>query len=384
MAGSGKHRLARCVEGRGVTLIRKLYEGAPADCINLGLGQPTDPIPVEARDAAASVLARGLVQYTPTAGLSHLRSAVGQRVYEGAPPESVLITSGSQEALWVSVMGLVNPGEDVLFPEPGYPAYRAVTEMVGARPVPVPITFEGRWRLDPEAVLRAWTPNTRLVILGSPANPTGMSAGSNTDMARLYRTCVERDAYLLVDEIYAPITFHQTHGPLHRLGDRVISVSGVSKAFSCTGFRVGWIFAHPDVIRGLMPLHQQVALCAPTVGQHAALACMTLWGEEHFGRLRALYAKRRDAALEALDEIEGVRFHDPDGSFYVMTDVSSYAKDTFALAMRVRDEAHVITAPGEAFGPGGEGYLRISFATEPARIREGIERLGRILQRPRA
>src|SRR5688572_24011521 len=123
MTGSGKHRLARCVEGRGVTLIRKLYEGAPADCINLGLGQPTDPIPAEARDAAASVLQRGLVQYTPTAGLSHLRAAVGQRVYEGAPPESVLITSGSQEALWVSVMGLVNPGEDVLFPEPGYPAY---------------------------------------------------------------------------------------------------------------------------------------------------------------------------------------------------------------------------------------------------------------------
>lgn len=380
MTGSGKHRLARCVAGRGVTLIRKVFEGAPQDCINLGLGQPTDPIPAEAREAAAAMIGRGLVQYTPTAGLSHLRSAVGQRVYGGSPPESVLVTSGSQEALWVAVMGLVDPGEDVLFPEPGYPAYRAVTEMVGARAVPVPVTFENRWRMTPDAVLQAWTDKTRMVILGSPANPTGMSAGADEDLARLHERCAERGAYLLVDEIYAPITFHQTHGPAHRLGDRVVSVSGVSKAFSCTGFRVGWIHADPEIVRGLAPLHQQVALCAPTVGQHAALACMGLWGEERFRELRTVYARRRDAALEALDEIEGVRFHDPDGSFYVMADVSRYATDTFALALRLRDEAHVITAPGEAFGSGGAGFLRISFATDPARIREGVGRIGRLLE----
>ena len=140
-------RFARCVSGRGITLIRRVYEGAPAGCINLGLGQPTDPAPEAAIAAAKAMLDRGVVAYSPTAGIPELRAALAERVY-GSRAESVLVTSGSQEALWVTLMGLVDPGEDVLFAEPGYPAYRMVTEMIGARAVAVPTRFEDKWRLE--------------------------------------------------------------------------------------------------------------------------------------------------------------------------------------------------------------------------------------------
>jgi aminotransferase len=372
-------RLARCVEGRGITLIRRVFEGAPADCVNLGLGQPTDPAPDVALDAARAVLDGRMLAYSPTAGFPELRRLIAERVYADPDPASVLVTAGSQQAAWVTLMGLVNPGEDVLVPEPGYPAYRMIAGMIGANPVSVPVTFESGWRLDPEAVERAWTERTRALIVASPSNPTGMFAGTQRDVERLASLCAERDAWLVADEIYAGIRFVEGHRPLGELGDRVVAVDGLSKAFSCTGLRIGWIHARPEVIRGVMPLLQQVALCAPTIGQRVALACLATWGPELFAELRERYGRRRDAACAALREIPGVRFHEPEGAFYVLVDVSAYARDTFELAMRLREEARVITAPGEAFGPSCAGSLRISFVSDPPVVREGVSRIASFL-----
>ena len=372
-------RFARSVQGRGITLIRRVFEGAPAGCINLGLGQPTDPAPDAALAAAHAALDRRVVAYSPTAGLPELRAALAERAYQDRA-ESVLVTSGSQEALWVILMGLVDPGEDVIFAEPGYPAYRAVTEMIGARAVTVPARFEDGWRLDPDAVAAAWTDKTRVLIVGSPGNPTGMFAQDQAGMERLYRLCEERGAWMIADEIYAPINFTSPHRPLHLLGDRVLAIGGMSKAFSGTGFRVGWIHALPELVQGLMPLHQQVALCAPTIGQHAALACMDRWGAPIEAELRARYEPRRAAIIESLRAIPGVRFQEPEGAFYVFVDVSAFTKDTLSLALRLRDEAKVITAPGESFGAAGAGFIRLSFVAEPDVIREGIRRIADALK----
>lgn len=373
-------RFARCVQGRGITLIRRVYEGAPAGCINLGLGQPIDPAPEAAIAAAKAVLDRRVVAYSPTAGLPELRAALARRVY-GGRAEGVLVTSGSQEALWVTLMGLVEPGEDVLFAEPGYPAYRMVTEMIGARAVAVPSRFEASWRLEPEAVEAAWTDRTRAVIVGSPANPTGMFANAQEGMERIHAICRERGAWFVADEIYAPIRFATPHRPLHELGERVVAIGGMSKAFSGTGFRIGWIHALPEIVSGLLPLHQQVALCAPTMGQHAALASLESWGAPLEAELHARYAPRRRAMVDALAAIPGIRFHEPEGAFYVFVDVSRYATDTLALALRLRDEARVITAPGESFGAAGTGFLRLSFVADAAQIREGVERIAALLGR---
>lgn len=372
-------RLSKAVAGRGITLIRRVFEGAPPGCINLGLGQPVDPAPDAAIEAAAAAIARRVVPYAPTAGLPELRAIVADKACGGDDPESVLVTSGSQEALWVCLMGLVDPGEDVLFAEPGYPAYRMVTEMIGARAVTVRGRMETSWRLDPDAVRAAWTPRTRVLIVPSPANPTGMFAGTQSDVEALHALCLERDAWLLADEIYAPIRWSQPHGPLHELGAKVLAIGGISKAFSGTGFRIGWVHATPEIVRGLMPLHQQVALCAPTVGQHAAIACMRSWGPSLVAELAARYAPRRAAMLESLAAIPGARWVEPEGAFYVLVDVSRHATDTLALALRLRDEAKVITAPGESFGEAGRGHLRLSFASEPAAIREGVGRIAALL-----
>lgn len=368
-------RLSRCVAGRGITLIRRVFEGAPSDCINLGLGQPTDPVPDDALEAIRKVLDGKHVPYAPTAGLPVLRKLLAERVYMDGDPSRVLVTAGSQQALWVTLMGLVDPGEDVLIAEPGYPAYRMVTGMIGANAVSVPVTFESGWKLDPDAVEAAWTPKTRALIVASPANPTGMFAGSQETVERLARMCEERDAWLVGDEIYAAIRFVEPHRPMSELGDRVIAIGGLAKAFSATGLRVGWIHAPSEVVQGIMPLLQQVALCAPTLGQHGAIAALHRWGPPLFAELRERYGQRRAAILEALADIPGVRFHAPEGAFYVLVDVSSHATDTFQLAMRLRDEAKVITAPGESFGPTCGGLLRLSFASEPSVIREGVARI---------
>ena len=161
----------------------------------------------------------------------------------------------------------------------------------------------------------------------------------------------------------------------------MLAIGGMSKAFSGTGFRVGWIHALPEVVSGLMPLHQQVALCAPTIGQHAALACMDQWGAPLESELRQRYQPRRAAIIEALREIPGVRFQEPEGAFYVFVDVSQFTTDTLALAIRLRDEAKVITAPGESFGKAGAGFIRLSFVAEPDVIREGVRRIGALLAR---
>jgi aspartate/methionine/tyrosine aminotransferase len=308
---------------------------------------------------------------------------IAEAAYDG-DPDRVLVTAGSQQALWVTLMGLVNPGEDVLIAEPGYPAYRMVASMIGARPVSVPVTFDAGWKLDPDAVEAAWTDRTRALIVASPSNPTGMFAGTQRTVERLARLCEERDAWLVGDEIYAAIRYVEPHPPIATFGDRVVAISGIAKAFAGTGLRVGWIHALPEVVRGLMPLLQQVALCAPTLGQHAAVACMRTWGPGLFAALNARYSARRDAMLGALGEIPSVRFHAPEGAFYVLVDVSAYAQDTFALAMRLREEARVITAPGESFGPQSAGLLRLSFASDPPVLREGVGRIAEFLAGPGA
>jgi len=376
-----KPRLARCVAGREVTLIRRVFEGAPADSINLGMGQPTDPIPEPVRAAAAAIIDSRQIPYSPTAGLAELRRSVARRLFDDASADQVVITAGSQQALWLALMGLVDPGDEVIVPEPGYPAYPVVTEMIGARPVPLVLDASDGFRIDVDRVRSAWSERTRAVIVASPANPTGMAAAADdAPLAELHALCAERDAWLIADEIYRPLRYRELHAPLHRFGERVIAIGGISKAFSATGFRVGWLQADASVVTGLVPLHQQVALCAPTVGQHAALACMQL-DTGYFDELRARYGERRSAALAALAELDGLAYTEPDGAFYVFVDVRHFTDDTYGLAMRIRDEARVITAPGEAFGASGRGFLRLSFATEPARIREGIGRLGEVLRR---
>ena len=376
--------VVRRLRDRGVTLIRKVYEGAPAGSINLGLGQPTDPFPEIVRDACVAMAEERSAPYGPTAGLSELRQTISQRAYTDAGADSVLVTAGTQEALWVALMGLVEAGEEVMVPEPSYPAYRLVTELIGARPVSLPLRFEQRWRLDIDAVRQAWSDNMRAIVIGSPSNPTGMIAASSEELAAIHALCRERQAWMIVDEIYAQLRYGGSAkaaiASLDGLGERVIAINGVSKTFSCMGFRVGWLHADPGIVDGLMPLHQQVALCASIFGQRAALACLSLWDESYFASLNLRYEPRRTAALEALQQIDQIRFHEPEGGFYVFVDVSAYASDTFDLALRLRDQAGVITAPGEAFGPSTAGYLRLSFADDANRVGEGVRRIGDFLR----
>jgi aspartate aminotransferase len=365
-------RIAARMDGVERTLIRRIFDGAPPGSINLGLGQPDLPTPPGISLAGIEGIASGRTGYTSTAGDPALRAAIARR-YPGIARggEGVVVTIGSQEAVFVAALTLVDPGTEVLVPDPGYPAYPVLARLAGATAVPYPLRPERRFRLDPHDIASRLTERTRLVILCSPSNPTG-AIDDDADLARLAALLAERGVPWLSDEIYAgfaydrPIASIARHAPAGGL-----VVAGLSKDLSMTGWRIGWAVGPEEIVARLIACHQYVVTCASSVSQTAALAALTPAAEEERRRYLEIFRRRRAVMLEALRAIPGVAVDPPDGAFYVFLDVRPFGS-SLAIAERVLRRRRVITIPGEAFGPGGAGFLRISYAASEADIRAGI------------
>jgi aspartate/methionine/tyrosine aminotransferase len=367
------------MQGVERTLIRRIFDSAPPGSINLGLGQPDLPTPAGIALAGIEGIASGRTGYTSTAGDPALREAIARR-YPGIARDGadVVVTIGSQEAVFVSVLTLVDPGTEVLVPDPGYPAYPVLARLAGATPVAYPLRPERRFRVDPDDVLRLLTERTRLVILCSPSNPTG-AIDDDGDLARLAAILAERNVPWLSDEIYAGFAYDReaTSIARHARGGGLV-VSGLSKDLSMTGWRIGWAVGPEPLVARLIACHQYVATCASSVSQAAALAAVSPSADAERRRYLEIFRRRRAVMLEALSAIPGVSVTPPDGAFYVFLDVRPFGS-SLAIAERVLTRRRVITIPGEAFGPGGAGFLRISYAASEADIRAGIAGLAREL-----
>jgi aspartate/methionine/tyrosine aminotransferase len=367
--------LASRAQGLSKSLIRQVFDEAAPGAINLGLGQPAiDPPPAvmerlekAARDKKAA--------YTPNAGDSELRSRVGKELFDGAPLESVIITIGSEEAMFTALLGVLDPGDELLGPEPGYPLYRVSAGLVGASYRSYPLDFERGFTLDVDGLLASLTPRTRAVIITSPSNPTGRFAASPADMARLIAELEKRNVWAIDDCLYRDIAFAPHHGPLFRLGKNVLTIDAISKSFACTGLRVGWLQGPAEVMPKLIAIHQAVCTTAPTPSQEAAKTCLDLRGTGYLAEISALYAERARAACEGLRAEPRIRFAEPEGAFYLLADLRATGVDTRTLAFDLARRGQVITVPGEAFGPTAKGLLRVTFAPTPDLIRTGIERL---------
>jgi aspartate aminotransferase len=361
------------------TLIRRMFDAAPPGSINLGLGQPDLPTPEPMRLAGIRAIEDGHTRYTSTAGDPELRAAVAATYpghAEGA--DGVAITSGTQEAMFAAFLVLLDPGDEVLVPDPGYPAYATVARLVGACPVSYPLRPDRRFRLDPEDLLGRCTARTRAAVLCSPANPTGAVHRAD-DLSLAVDGLARRGVAWISDEVYAGFCYEgELPVPRSIRPEGGVTLGGVSKDAAMTGWRIGWAAGPTALIRPMVAAHQHLVTCASSVSQRAALAAFTPEGRAALAVLRERFVARRRRMAERLAEIPGIEWSEPDGAFYVFVRIPG-CRDSEALALDLVRRSGVITIPGVAFGPGGEGWLRLSFAAAEDDIDRGVRAIGAAL-----
>lgn len=371
---------ARRLRGIEKSMIRQVFDRARPGSVNLGLGEPDLPTPDVIRREAARVVVEEQNGYTTHAGLPSLR----ERVAADYPslelkPEQVIVTAGSQEALYLALLALVDEGDEVLIPDPGFVAYPTIVRMAGGTPVRYRMPASSGFDFDPEAFRRALSPRTRVVVLISPSNPTGRVL-AREDFEAMADALKDTDAYVVSDEIYRELYYGDGRpaSVSDFIQDRVLVISGLSKSMSMTGWRLGWLCGDEEVLKSALVLHGYVTTCASTVSQKAALAAWTEEAEEARALHRAVFRERRDYLLELLAGEWNLRAVAPDGAFYAMVDVRAHG-DSMTVAERMLERG-VITVPGAAFGPEGEGYLRVSFCADKSVLLEGVRRMGEALR----
>ena len=371
---------ARRLRGIQKSMIRQVFDRARPGSINLGLGEPDLPTPDVIRREAARVVAEEQNGYTTHAGLPSLR----ERVVKDYPhlsltPEQVVITAGSQEALYLALLTLVDEGDEVLIPDPGFVAYPTIVKMAGGTPKFYRLPAARDFAFDAEDFRRALTPRTKVVVCISPSNPTGRVL-SRGELAAMAAALEGSGAYVLSDEIYRELYFGagRPSSVSEFRPDRVLVIGGLSKSMSMTGWRLGWLCGDHEVVRSALVLHGYTTTCASTVSQKAGLAAWTAEAAEARKTMRRTFRERRDHLLGLLSNELGLRAVEPDGAFYAMVDVSAHG-DSLDVAERLLEHG-VITVPGAAFGAEGRGYLRVSFCADFDVIAEGVKRMKEALR----
>ncbi|MDQ3917048.1 MAG: aminotransferase class I/II-fold pyridoxal phosphate-dependent enzyme [Acidobacteriota bacterium] len=371
---------ARRLRGIQKSMIRQVFDRARPGSINLSLGEPDLPTPDVIRREAARVALEEQNGYTAHAGLLPLRERVaGEYRHLNLAPEQIIVTAGSQEALYLALMTLVDEGDEVLIPDPGFVVYPTIVRMAGGVPKFYPMPAARGFGFDAEEFRRGLSPRTKAVVCISPSNPTGRVL-TREELAALASALEGTGVYVLSDEIYRELYFtpERPASVSEFYKERAVVIGGLSKSMSMTGWRLGWMCGDADVVRSALVLHGYTTTCASTVSQKAALAA---WTEEAAGareRHRRIFRERRDHLLNLLSAELRLRAVRPDGAFYAMVDVSGYG-DSMTVAERLLEHG-VITVPGAAFGHEGEGYLRVSFCADLPAISEGVRRMKEALK----
>jgi aspartate/methionine/tyrosine aminotransferase len=371
---------ARRLRGIQKSMIRQVFDRARPGSINLGLGEPDLPTPDVIRREAARVVVEEQNGYTTHAGLLPLR----ERVADDYPhldltPEQVVVTAGSQEALYLALLTLVDEGDEVLIPDPGFVAYPTIVKMAGGIPKSYRMPAAHDFAFDAEEFRRALTPRTKVVVCISPSNPTGRVL-SREELAAMGAALEGSGAYVVSDEIYRDLYFtdERPSSISEFRPERVLVIGGLSKSMSMTGWRLGWLCGDADVVRSALVLHGYTTTCASTVSQKAGLAAWTAEAAEARAGARRTFRERRDHLLSLLSTELNLRAVEPDGAFYTLVDVSAHG-DSMAVAERLLEHG-VITVPGAAFGAEGEGHLRVSFCAGLDVLAEGVRRMKEALK----
>jgi aminotransferase len=356
------------------------------DVISLGVGEPDFPTPWHIREAAIYSLEKGQTSYTSNLGLLSLRKCITRYVEEffGVgydPAGEVLVTVGVSEAIDIALRALLNPGDEVIYHEPCYVSYSPSIVMAYGVAVPVVTTKEHGFSLKPEALEKAITPRSRVLMLNFPTNPTGACA-TREDLEGIAKLAIKHDLIVLTDEIYSELRYdpepHVSIASLPGMRERTILLHGFSKAFAMTGFRLGYACAPQPIIEAMMKIHQYATLCAPIMSQNAAIEALEN-GAPAVEEMRRSYHQRRDFLVRRLNEI-GLECHLPGGAFYVFPDIRSTGLSSMEFAKRLLEAESVAAVPGSAFGASGEGFLRCCYATAFDDIRLATDKIERFVK----
>lgn len=353
------------------------------DIISLGIGEPDFTAPPQVVETLNRATQAGLGGYTSPAGIAPLRIAIAdyyeQHFGARVDPARIIVTSGASGALLLAAMALINPGDEILMPDPSYPANQNFITAAGGIPRLVPSSAEQRFQLSADHVREHWGPATRGVLIASPSNPTGTTI-AREDLKALIAEVRQRGGFIIMDEIYLGLYYDEPPVSALTLDDRIVIINSFSKYFHMTGWRLGWIIAPPDIIPAIEKLGASLAICAPSLAQHAALTCFEPEVMRIYENRRLSFKQRRDYLLP---EFERLGLHvpvKPDGAFYIYADISQHSHDSDDFSHRLLYEAGVAAVPGRDFGPAHAATtLRFSYATGLDRLAEAVARMERFL-----
>jgi len=350
------------------------------DIVSFSMGEPDFTTPANIIESCVESLHSGFTHYTPSTGIPELRKAIADRsrADNNIPcmPSNVLVTP-TKQAIFMIALGYLDPGDEVLLPDPAWVSYEAVIRLAGAVPVYVPTYFEDNFVINPEKVAAAITPKTKMMIINTPSNPTGC-VQPESSLKAIAEICNERNIMVLSDEIYEKIIYDGKHvsiASLPGMFDKTFVVSGLSKTYAMTGWRVGWVIASD--IRPINNLQTHSITCCTSFVQAAAVEAIE-GPQDSMAAMVGEFKKRRDLALDLISDIRGLECNRPDGAFYLFP---RYEKkvNSIDLAAYLLKDGHVAVTPGRAFGPAGEGFFRLSYATSEDNIIEGLDRLKKAL-----
>jgi len=356
------------------------------DAISLSVGEPDFQTPWHIRDAGIYSLEKGFTKYSPNAGLSDLRreaAAYLERRFDLSydPMSELLITVGGSEAIDLAIRALVNPGDEVLIPEPSFVCYSPITVMAGGTPVTIPLNADNEFRLSPEQLEAAITPRSKILVLPFPSNPTG-GVMERADLEALVPLIEKHDLLAISDEIYAELTYgglhHVSIANLPGMRERSVVVNGMSKSYSMTGWRLGYVVGPQPIIQQMTKLHQYCIMCAPTTSQYAAVEALRC-GDDDIENMKEEYDSRRRYLVSALRE-QGLECFDPKGAFYAFPCIKSTGLTSEKFCERFLLEQKVACVPGSAFGESGEGFIRVCYAASMQNMETAMERLGKFLK----
>ncbi len=362
--------------------IRKFFDivATMDDVISLGIGEPDFTTPKPILEAGIEALRQGETHYTSNAGIYELREAIADMLEEKYqisynPTDEVVVSVGVSEALYLALTAVINPGEEIIIPTPCFVSYQAEVLLAGGVPIEVPGTFENGFQPEPELIKKAITPKTKAIFIGFPNNPTGAVA-TRENLLTISKIAEEHDLLVISDEIYDSLVYgveHVCFAALPGMKERTITLGGFSKSYAMTGWRVGYAAAPANILAGLVRIHQYTVMSAPSVSQLAALAAINK-GADAVEEMRLKYDRRRNLIVTGLNEI-GLETFLPQGAFYAFPKVSGTGMDDEEFAQRLLDEEKVAVVPGSAFGSGGEGFVRCSYATNYTKIEQALERI---------
>jgi aspartate/methionine/tyrosine aminotransferase len=365
----------------------KALEKQGKDVVHLEIGEPDFDTPKNIKDAATKALNSGYTHYTPSAGIPELRQAIAEYVSKtrkiDVVPEEVVVTPGGKPIMFNSILALVNPGDEVMYPNPGFPIYESLINFVDAKPVPIPLKEENDFSLDPEYVKQKITKKTKMIIINSPENPTG--GVLSRDNLKVIADCVadRKGVYVLADEIYSRIIYEGKHESITQfpgMKEKTILLDGFSKTYAMTGWRLGYGVMNKELALKCAQLTTNSNSCTSTFTQLAGVEALK-GPQTEPERMVAEFKKRREVIVTGLNNITGITCKKPRGAFYVFPNITGTGMDCRKLGDHLLYNAGVAVLPGTSFGKFGEGYLRLSFANSVENIKKALDRIAKALEK---